>query len=350
MCTVKRWALFLVALLTSWQVNAQTATDIVIGKRYQIQAQALGEERHIQVYLPESYYHEGSAQHRYPVIYLLDGESNFNYLSAFVDKLTRSPYPAMPESIIIGIENTNRTRDLTPTAKQADNMNAEQRNKIQGETGGNALFFDFLENDLYSYVNKTYRTNGYNTLIGHSFGGITALNHMLNGKDIFNAYIVHDPSIWWDDQVMLKRFKAAQGKDFKHKFLFLTQVGERENNESLSDHYRSIKEFNSYLGTQPFKNLNYQYAQYATENHGTIPLKGNLDGLRYVFDGFTINIKQIAKNPALIEQSFTAFNKKMHFEFKPSPEYLTTVLNFLEQGKQEAAVKEIRAYQKRLGY
>lgn len=346
--SMKKWILGFVSLLVSWQGFAQGVEEIVIGKRYSIKASVLDEDRSIQVYLPASYSKESAIKHSYPVIYLLDGESNFNYLTAFVEKLTRSPYPSMPEAIIVGIENTNRTRDLTPTVKQPSKMSAEQDSKIKGETGGNAAFFDFLENDLYSHINQNYRTNGYNIFIGHSFGGITALNHMLNGKDIFNAYIVHDPSIWWDEQVMLKRFQASKGKDFNHKFLFLTQVGESENKGAQEDHYQGIKAFNHYLQTKPFINLNYRYAQYEGENHGTVPLKGNLDGLRYIFDGFSINIKAVANNPQLIEQSFSAFNKKMHFEFKPSPDYLSNVISFLEQGQHRESADIIKTYQQKL--
>lgn len=330
--------LYICLLLTFCSAYAQQS--ITIGKEYTLNAPSLAEERTIQVYLPSSYHDNTISAQHYPVIYLLDGESNFNYLTTFVDKLSKYPYPAIPEMIVVGIKNTNRTRDLTPTTPNPSDLNDAQRSKIQGESGGNEMFFQFIDQTLVPYVNDTYRTNGYNILIGHSFGGITALNYLLQHGNNFQSYIVHDPSIWWDNQWMLRQYKTNSTKVFDHKQLFLTQVGEKENNSNLKAHYQGIQDFNNLMTQTPFEGLKYTYKQYEDEDHGSIPLKGNLDGLRAVFEGYQFNFKTLDQDFALLEKHYAKVSKTLNFEFVPNEAYLKMLMAyFTKNGNIETANK-----------
>jgi predicted alpha/beta superfamily hydrolase len=66
------------------------------------------------------------------------------------------------------------------------------------ETGGADLFTRFLETDVFNYVASKYPVSNYRTLVGHSFGGIFALNILAKHKNLFDNYIVIDPSTWYD--------------------------------------------------------------------------------------------------------------------------------------------------------
>lgn len=320
--------------------QALEISPINIGQIHTIPSKTLNENRDIQIYLPSSY--DEYPNQRYPVLYLLDGESNFHYLTGFVQKLSKTPYPHIPEMIVVGIINTDRARDLTPTPQ---NQSSDNKNRnIQGETGGNANFFLFLETELMPYIEQNYRTTGFNSLIGHSFGGITALNHLLNGSQEIQAYIVHDPSIWWDDEVILKRFQSTTKDDFLHKKLFISQVDRNENQGELSAHYNGIQKLDAYLKERSFNHLNYQYVQYPNEDHGTIPLKGNLDGLRYIFDGININIKAIPHNPNLVKEHYETLSKHLNFTFQPSEPYLASVLNYLKRSADKSVQTEFLNY------
>ncbi|MDR0229174.1 MAG: alpha/beta hydrolase [Flavobacteriaceae bacterium] len=340
----KTFYLIIVILSLVGFTNTHAQEPINIGTTFKIHATKLKEDRTIQVYLPTSYLDTSISKQSYPVIYLLDGESNFNYLSAYVEKLSKGPYPSIPEAIIIGIPNTNRTRDLTPT--KPIQMTTEQSQKIKGEMGGNINFFSFIEDDLLPYITTTYRTNGYNILIGHSFGGITALNYMLKDNNHFKSFIVHDPSIWWDDQYILREYQATLQKDFKNKKLFLTQVGESENKDHLSAHYSGIQSFNSLLQNNNYKGLTYKYQQYEGEDHGSIPLKGNLDGLRYIFDDFKINFKDIVKQPTLIQDTYQKLSKELGHPFTPNEAYLKTIINYFIKNKETEQIAPLIEYTK----
>ncbi|MTG97281.1 MULTISPECIES: alpha/beta hydrolase [Myroides] len=340
--------LLLLAVLSLSTIAAKAQNDIAIGKMYKLNSKQLNEDREIQIYLPKSYTDTTITPQQYPVIYLLDGESNFNYLTAYVEKLSKYPYPSIPEMIVVGIVNTNRTRDLTPSTRKEENMTEAQKSKIKGESGGNANFFSFIEKELMPYINENYRTMGYNVLIGHSFGGITALNNLLNYTDMFHAYIVHDPSIWWDGQYMLKQYELNPTKDFKNRKLFVTQVDESQNKGGQKEHYSSIQEYNQYMTKTKLKNLSYKYVQYEGEDHGSIPLKGNLDGLRYIFEGFGINFKQIKENPKLVEENYKSFSQKMHFEFKPNEAYLNYIIDYYKKMDEQDTVKYFEQYRDKL--
>lgn len=301
------------------------AQPITIGNITTLSAPSLNDEaRKVQVYVPPSYADYPSQT--YPVIYLLDGESNFHYLTGIVEKLSKAPYPSLPEMIIVGIINTDRTRDLTPSTPNIPITS----HAIDGQTGGNGAFFDFLEGTLRPLIEQTHRTNGYNILIGHSFGGITALNHLLSNHSM-NAYIVHDPSIWWDDAFMLKKFQAARGQDFHNIQLILTQVGQTERRDHLTDHYDAIAAFNDYLHSQPFSRLNYHYAQYEGEDHGSIVIKGNLEGLRTLFEGMQVNIRALNETPTLVQTHYEDLSAKLGFTMQPSEPYLAAVLSYLKR-------------------
>ena len=330
--------LTLTLMATQISTHVLANTPINIGEMHNISSSILNENRKIQVYLPPTY--EKYPNQKYPVIYLLDSESNFHYLTGFVEKLSKAPYPSIPEMIVIGIVNTDRARDLTPTVQKAD-PDSKEMQLIQSATGGNAAFFKFLETEVMPDIKKTYRTNGLNILIGHSFGGITALNHILNGSQNMQAYIVHDPSIWWDDEVMLKRFRDAKGRNFNHKKLFLTQAGSNENQDR---HYNGIQKFNAYLNEQPFTNLSYKYTQYTDEDHGSVTLKGNLEGLRYVFDGMQLNIKTIPKNPNLIKEKYAQLSKNLGYNLQPSEPYLDAVFGYLKRLDNPELTQQFQDY------
>lgn len=338
---LNKTSLYFALGLLSLHISMQTFADnsIKIGETQNLSSAVLNEKRAIQVYLPASY--TKYPNQTYPVIYLLDSESNFHYLTGIVEKLSKPPYPSIPEMIVIGIVNTDRARDLTPTQQKSD-MKADRM--IQGKTGGNIAFFKFLETELMPDIEKTYRTNGLSILIGHSFGGITALNHMLNGQKNIQAYIVHDPSIWWDDEIMLKRFKSADGKAFEYKKLFLTQAGHSKTTAKEDQHFNGIQKFNQYLNQRHFPHPHYKYVQYETEDHGSIPLKGNLDGLRYIFEGMQVNIKAVPENPDLVKQHHARLSQNLGFDIQPSKPYLDAVLNYLNTSDHPQSAKKFQEY------
>ncbi|MBL0136074.1 MAG: hypothetical protein IPP79_19900 [Chitinophagaceae bacterium] len=74
---------------------------------------------------------------KYPVVYVMDGDAHFLSTVGMIQQLSQANgNTVVPEMIVIGIENTNRFRDLTPSL--TDSVGVRQVNP----------FVKFIENEL----------------------------------------------------------------------------------------------------------------------------------------------------------------------------------------------------------
>ena len=131
--------LILIGLGKSEVVLAQDVS-IKLGVRETLQSEILQENRKLIIHLPDDYQTSGKS---YTVLYLLDG-SEYGLFNAISDlrRLGR-------EMIIVGIENTDRNRDMMPVV--ADGYPGPPRAED---------FLSFIEKELIPFVENTYRTNG----------------------------------------------------------------------------------------------------------------------------------------------------------------------------------------------
>ncbi|MCH5597211.1 alpha/beta hydrolase [Niabella ginsengisoli] len=181
--------------------------SVVSGVTHPIYSTILKEERTYTISLPQSYYNKKYTPVNYPVFYVLDGEMSFDYMNSIVKFLSKGVYAHIPEMIIVAVHNTNRTRDLTPTKSSA--KSPDDSTKILFEkSGGNENFTNFISKELISHIDSNYRTNTFKIIAGHSFGGLAVTNVLLHHPEMFNAYIIHDPSYWWDNEYTLKRIET----------------------------------------------------------------------------------------------------------------------------------------------
>jgi len=190
---LKRFSLVFVFLSYSYVASAQEK-PFVLGITEEIKSKELGENRKLNIYLPDGY---DTSREKYPVIYLLDGskDEDFIHVVGVVQFLTM--IEAMPKTIVVGIANVDRKRDFTfPTSLDSDK-------KAYPTTGGSAKFMDFMESELVPYVEHKYRTSGAKTIIGQSLGGLVAVELFLKKPGLFNNYIIVSPSLWWDGESLL---------------------------------------------------------------------------------------------------------------------------------------------------
>ena len=89
--------------------RSQNTDYIIIGTADKIYSNIIKEDRSVWVYNPA--WKNGTNAQRYPVLYLLDAEEHF-YATVGMIKQMKGVWPEM---IVVGITNTNRIRDLTPT-------------------------------------------------------------------------------------------------------------------------------------------------------------------------------------------------------------------------------------------
>ncbi len=163
-------------------IQGNNQNPFVLGIIDTIKSAELGKNRILNIYLPEGYSPDSAIA--YPVIYLLDGSANedFIHIVGIVQFLTM--IKTMPASIVVGIANIDRRKDFTfPTGIAEDKKNYPS-------TGSSAKFIAFIEKELQPFVERKYKTNNSKTIIGQSLGGLLATEILLKKQRLFNNYIL----------------------------------------------------------------------------------------------------------------------------------------------------------------
>lgn len=171
-----------------------------IGTEHTIYSETLNEERDYRIVLPPNY----SSEHSYPVIYLLDGKILLPMVSAITDIFSYKE--EIPQTIVVSISNTNRERDMTPTHSN-NGLDGAYIDMFLNNSGGADNFLKFITDELIPHIESEYSTNNQRSLAGHSNSGLFTLYAFLQKSDFFQSYVATDPSLVWDDEVMLKLLK-----------------------------------------------------------------------------------------------------------------------------------------------
>jgi len=278
------------------QVSAPSIKDSIFSKTF-------NEQKQFWVKLPENYNPESSE--KYPVVYILDGSVQLSTLTTIYENYWGHYLPHM---ILVGISNqTNRTRDLTTSQ-----IKMWRRYEMNPDSGGAEKFTQYLIKELIPYIDKTYTTALYRTLIGHSYGGLFTINMLFNHRSYFNNYIAIDPSLDWDNQKLLKQAKEKLiSENFKGKSLFVSLAAEQlhmmdesitienlmENTSEFTLFPRSIMEFSNFAESHRESGLNFSWKIYPEDLHGTIPLPSIRDGLVFLFKWFQFQHPPKYNNP-----------------------------------------------------
>jgi len=292
---MKKVILFLF-VLSSLSSRSQIDNKIVIGKIDSVYSTILKEQRKVWIYIPNIKTGVQDPGKRYPVVYLLDGEGHFESVAGMIQQLSQvNGNTIVPEMIIVGIPNTDRTRDLTPTHIVSDlpmmDINSSK------STGGGENFTSFIAKELMPHIDSLYPTQPFRVLIGHSFGGLTVMNIITNHTQLFNAYIAIDPSMWYDKEQFLKETQkklASQKYDGRTLYVGIANtMSEGMTLEKLKKdptvatrHIRSIFAMDKFLRANPPTGLKYASKYYPDDDHGSVPLISEYDGLRFIFSWY----------------------------------------------------------------
>jgi predicted alpha/beta superfamily hydrolase len=301
---------------------AQSRFDRVmhIGSVDSIRSTRLGEVRPYLVHTPPSYDDTTVTPQRYPVLYLLDGDAHFQSVTGLIQILGTGVNGTfvVPEMIVVAIPNTDRTRDLTPTHVETgfDGQPAPGMKT----SGGMPNFLTFLRTELIPRIESQYRTMPYRIFVGHSLGGITTLNALYTIPETFSAYVAIDPSLWWDDRVLLKKaqdyFSSAH---LAGKALYVGQANTLTPGDTARNlHFESIMQFNAIMQSSDHSGIRYAYRYYDHDDHGSVPMIAEYDALRFIFDGYKVPLVQVLDQPALLTEHFRDVSARLGATFQPS--------------------------------
>jgi hypothetical protein len=155
------------------------------GEYFPITSRETARTYHIYVRKPEGY----DPAKRYPVVYVLDGDSLFPLLAA--SHLLIALDDKVPEAIVVGIAYgsfdpavNKRDIDFLPAGPGGPNAAA-----------GAPIFARFLRNELLPRIERRFSADpARRVLFGQSFGGSFVLYSALTDPDLFWGRIASNPS------------------------------------------------------------------------------------------------------------------------------------------------------------
>ena len=157
------------------------------GDYFSVASKETGTSYHIYVRLPEGY--EANPEKKYPVVYLLDGDSLFPLLAPTQLFLTYDDN--LPEVVLVGIayggfDTSINRRDI--------DFSATSNN--QERPAGAPKFLQFLTNELLPLTEQRYRTDpGQRILIGQSRAAYFVIYSAFADPALFKGRIASNPGM-----------------------------------------------------------------------------------------------------------------------------------------------------------
>jgi len=247
--TIKKLFIFFSICYFSTNINAQTVNTL--GVNYTIHSKSLKEDRQIQVFVPESY---KTTDKKYPVLYMLDGQRLFPFGVSLLKSFTQ--FRQTPEFIIVGI--TNKYPD-----RFGHFIDKEKR------------FLKFIEEDVISYVDNSFRTTDKRLLFGWEYGGSFVIQTMMDKPHLFDAYLAASPFPLNNKIEELDHF-LSKNPSLNNMFYFSVSPNENQVNVGT-------KKLDSLLKLKAPKNLNWTYKNLINEEHRSTPYSTINHGLKHFY-------------------------------------------------------------------
>jgi predicted alpha/beta superfamily hydrolase len=241
---------------------------LTIGEIRTIKSKILKEDRILNIYLPQNFDKTKS----YPIIYLLDGSMNEDFIHVTGLVQFFNQMYSMPETIVVGIANIDRKRDFT------FHTDLKDLQKDYPTTGHSDKFINFLEKELKPYIESQFKTTD-TYIFGQSLGGLLATEILLKKPEMFNNYFIISPSLWWDDESLLKQAPHLLTKIPDTKKFVYVSVGKGEHPVMIKD----AESLDDILKKSNKKNWLVEYKMMETDNHATILHRSLYEGLVKLF-------------------------------------------------------------------
>ena len=179
------------------------SSPIQLGTSHLITSAALSEDRVVNVVVPASY--RAAPTRRYPVLYVIDGGLDQDLLHVSGAAWLGALWNRSGEAIVVGIETKDRRKELVgPTADP-------ELLKRYTTAGASAKFRDHIRAEVKPLVERLYRTDGRQVVIGESLAGLFIIETYLKEPALFDGYGAVDPSLWWDNGALSKDAAARVG-------------------------------------------------------------------------------------------------------------------------------------------
>ncbi len=344
-----KFTLSLILTCILYGLQAQnSSSQIVIGTIDTVHSTILNENRKIWIYAPHTDPKAGFGKVTYPVVYLLDGDGHFSSVTSMIRQLSEGFTSFFPQMIVVGILNTDRMRDLTPTHIKGSPDYGDST--IFKTTGGGDKFMSFIEKELMPHIDSAYSTAPYRMFIGHSLGGLMVVDALFHHKNLFNSYVAIDPSLWYDDRNLLKQTsRLLDTENFNKESLYIAIANTmnpgmdtgrvRADVTNNTSHIRSILDFTTILKEDKKSGLKWDYRYYGDDDHGSVPLIAEYDALRFIFKNYRLPSWDVLtdstyKTYDVVTDHFKKISAEWGYEVHPPEQFVNSLAyNFL--GKKQ---------------
>lgn len=334
---MKKYYIHFLLLILSFSAKAQTSQAIITGDVVTIDSKILKEKRTAWVYSP------GKTGEKYPVIYVLDGESHFKSVVAMVTYLSEAN--VIPPMIVVGILHPDRVKDLTPTDEAATK-----------NSGGGEPFMLYVKNELMPKIESAYTTAPYRILAGHSLGGLTVINALVHHPGLFNAYVAIDASIWWDQQRLLKECRPVlSANNYAGKRLFLAIANRMEKGidtaavrKDTTDGTELIRynlQLMDLIKSNRQNQLIFGNKYYPDDNHSSVSFAAEYDAIRFIFDYYKFTVynsyfdNSNIRLDSLITAHYQNVSRQLGYVIKPAEGLLNNLAYTLLRKKDLTRAK-----------
>lgn len=199
---------------------------LAIGETFTIDSAVLGESRRINVYRPPAWGEADDAPR--PVLYMPDGGIGEDFLHVAGLLQVSVGNGSMRPHLLVGIENTERRRDMTgPTGVDSDKA-------IAPRVGGSAAFRRFIRDELFPAIEARYRTTPSRAIIGESLAGLFIVETLVVEPAMFDTYIAFDPSLWWNGGALVARASSLTGDSHAGRRLFIATSADGDRDAAIA--------------------------------------------------------------------------------------------------------------------
>lgn len=221
----------------------------------EIESQVLTETRVVNVWVPPAY---AETEDRFPVVYMPDGglQEDFPHIAnTLADLIARGEFAPV---ILVGIENTERRRDLSPASSTPYDL------EYGPASDGATAFRAFIRDELIPQIEADYRTSATRTIVGESLAGLFVIDTLFRAPQMFDHYVAMDPSLWWGGGKLVQEAPARLAElDLEGRSLWFA-------GSSAKDIQVNTRSLDAALRSSTPAGLRWTYQDSPGEEHWTI--------------------------------------------------------------------------------